>query len=162
QTTALLDPFAHLRAWMERIDAFGHGQITEIEGKEAVEVARKATPQTETRVDPAEPNGLKAGDRVAVVREGFERDPGDGGVVATRWVGSWWPPRYTRSRSAVAMSARGRWWCTSRASTTWCDGSERSPGSPTCRGCGPHRDARPDHSAHGADLPPEVPLFLRF
>jgi len=37
QTTALLEPFAHLRAWMERLEAFGHGQITEIEGKEAVE-----------------------------------------------------------------------------------------------------------------------------
>ncbi|HYV58380.1 MAG TPA: glutathione S-transferase family protein [Candidatus Nitrosopolaris sp.] len=83
QTTALLDPFAHLRAWMERIDAFGHGQITEIEGKEAVEVARKATPQTETRVDPAEPNGLKAGDRVEVVHESFGRDPVAGELVAS-------------------------------------------------------------------------------
>jgi len=83
QTTALLDPFAHLRAWMDRIEAFGHGEITEIEGKEAVEVARKATPRTETRVDPAEPNGLKAGDRVEVVHESFGRDPVTGELVGS-------------------------------------------------------------------------------
>src|SRR5439155_381795 len=75
QTTAILEPFAHVRAWMERIEAFGHGQITEIDGKEAVEVARTATPRTETRVDPEEPNGLKPGDRVEVVHESFGRDP---------------------------------------------------------------------------------------
>jgi len=75
QTTAILEPFAHLRAWMERIEAFGHGQITEIDGKEAVEVARKATPRTETRADPEEPNGLTPGDRVEVVHESFGRDP---------------------------------------------------------------------------------------
>jgi hypothetical protein len=30
QTTAILEPFAHLRASMDRIEAFGHGRITEI------------------------------------------------------------------------------------------------------------------------------------
>ncbi len=75
QTTAILEPFTHLRAWMERIEAFGHGQITEIDGKEAVEVARQATPRTETRADPGEPNGLTPGDRVEVVHESFGRDP---------------------------------------------------------------------------------------
>jgi len=83
QTTAILEPFAHVRAWMERIEAFGHGQITEIDGKEAVEVARTATPRTETRVDPEEPNGLKPGDRVEVVHESFGRDPVTGELVAS-------------------------------------------------------------------------------
>ena len=83
QTTALLEPFGHLRAWMERIEAFGHGEITEIDGKEAVEVARKATPRTESRVDPAEPNGLAAGDRVEVVHESFGRDSVAGELVAS-------------------------------------------------------------------------------
>src|SRR5204863_8371902 len=83
QTTAILEPFAHLRAWMERIEAFGHGQITEIDGKEAVEVARKATPRTETRADPEEPNGLTPGDRVEVVHESFGRDPVAGELVAS-------------------------------------------------------------------------------
>ena len=75
QTTAILEPFAHLRAWMERIEAFGHGKITEIDGKEAVEVARKATPRTETLADSEEPNSLTPGDRVEVVHESFGRDP---------------------------------------------------------------------------------------
>src|SRR5437773_2356233 len=70
QTTAILEPFAHLRAWIERIAAFGHGQITEIDGKEAGEVARKATPRTETRADPVDRYGKwirvaeKAADRL--------------------------------------------------------------------------------------------------
>src|SRR5437773_11614742 len=83
QTTAILEPFAHLRAWMERIEAFGHGQITEIDGKEAVEVARKANPRTETRADPEEPNGLTPGDRVEVVHESFGRDPVAGKHAST-------------------------------------------------------------------------------
>ena len=83
QTTAILEPFTHLRAWMERVGAFGHGQITEIEGKEAVEVARQATPRTETRADPGEPNGLTPGDRVEVVHESFGRDPVAGELAAS-------------------------------------------------------------------------------
>ncbi|TML14018.1 MAG: glutathione S-transferase family protein [Actinobacteria bacterium] len=83
QTTAILEPFAHLRAWMERIEAFGHGQITEIDGKEAVEVARKATPRVEGRPDPGEPNGLMQADRVEVVHESFGRDPVAGELTAS-------------------------------------------------------------------------------
>ena len=83
QTTAILEPFAHLRAWMERIEAFGHGQMTEIDGKEAVEVARKATPRSETRADAEEPNGLKPGDRVEVVHESFGRDPVAGELASS-------------------------------------------------------------------------------
>ena len=83
QTTAILEPFVHVRVWMERIEAFGHGQITEIDGKEAVEVARTATPRTETRVDPEEPNGLTPGARVEVVHESFGRDPVTGELVAS-------------------------------------------------------------------------------
>ncbi|TMA50304.1 MAG: glutathione S-transferase family protein [Deltaproteobacteria bacterium] len=83
QTTAMLEPFAHLRAWMERIEALGRGEITEIDGKEAVEVARKATPRTEKRADPAEPNGLTPGDHVEVVHDSFGRDPVTGELVAS-------------------------------------------------------------------------------
>lgn len=83
QTTGILEPFAHVRTWMERIEAFGHGEISEMDGKEAVEMARKATPRTETRVDAEEPNGLSAGDRVEVVHESFGRDPVTGELVAS-------------------------------------------------------------------------------
>lgn len=48
-----------------------------------MEIARRATPTTETRADPAEPNGLESGDRVEVVHESFGRDPVGGVLVAS-------------------------------------------------------------------------------
>jgi len=69
QTVELLEPFANVRAWMERIEAFGHGTFTDYSGAEAVETARRATPITEPASDPGEPNGLSPGDRVEVVGE---------------------------------------------------------------------------------------------
>jgi glutathione S-transferase len=83
QTTALLEPFPALRAWMERIEALGHGTITEMESGEAVAVARAARPASEKAADPAEPNGLRPGDRVTVVHESFGRDPVTGTLVAS-------------------------------------------------------------------------------
>jgi len=83
QTTAILEPFAHIRVWMERIEAFGHGTISKMDGEAAVEVARNATPRTETQADPGEPNGLKPGDRVEVVHESFGRDPVTGELLAS-------------------------------------------------------------------------------
>lgn len=82
-TAGLLEPFAALRAWMERIEAFGHGTITELEGKDAVEIARQANPRTEKSADPHEPNGLVPGDRVEIVHESFGRDPVAGTLVAS-------------------------------------------------------------------------------
>jgi glutathione S-transferase len=83
QTTALLEPFAHLRTWMERIEAFGHGNLTDMTGAEAVAVAKAATPSPAGGVSPAEPNGLRPGDRVEVVHESFGNDPVSGHLVAS-------------------------------------------------------------------------------
>lgn len=82
-TTGLLEPFAHLRAWIERIEAFGHGTMTEMQSADAVELARQATPATAQALDPFEPNGLKPGDQVEVVHESFGRDPVSGTLVAS-------------------------------------------------------------------------------
>lgn len=82
-TAETLEPYAHLRAWLERIEAFGHGTYTEMQGAEAVEVARQATPATPQAHDPAEPNGLRPGDRVEVVHESFGQDPVAGELVAS-------------------------------------------------------------------------------
>ncbi len=83
QTTAILEPFAHTRAWMARIEAFGHGALTDMESVAAIEVARNATPATPERNDPGEPNGLRPGDPVEVVHESFGRDPVTGVLVAS-------------------------------------------------------------------------------
>jgi hypothetical protein len=82
-TTELLEPYSHVRAWAERIEAFGHGTPTEMSGAEAVEVARQATPATARALDPSEPNGLRPGDRVEVVHESFGRDPVAGELVTS-------------------------------------------------------------------------------
>ncbi len=82
-TTAILEPFKHVRAWMSRIEGFGHGQRTDISSAEALEVARGARPATATSVDPGDPNDRKPGDRVEVVHKDFGRDPVVGELVAS-------------------------------------------------------------------------------
>jgi len=78
-----LKPYAHLSAWLERVEAFGHGTYTEMPGAEAVDVARRATPTATPAHDPAEPNGLRPGDRVEIVHESFGQDPLAGELVAS-------------------------------------------------------------------------------
>ena len=82
-TAPLLGPFANIRAWLERLDAVGHGTRTDISSADALEIARRATPATERRLDADDPNGRKPGDRVAVVHDAFGRDPVLGELVAS-------------------------------------------------------------------------------
>jgi glutathione S-transferase len=83
QTAPVLEPYANILAWWERIDAFGIGNLTEIESEEAIEAARSAEPDGGSVVDGNEPNGLKAGDTVEVVHESFGNDPVRGALVAS-------------------------------------------------------------------------------
>jgi len=83
QAAEILEPYAHLRSWLERIEAFGHGSFIEMQGDEAVEVARQATPATAQALDPSEPNGLRPGDRVEIVHESFGNDPVAGELLAS-------------------------------------------------------------------------------
>ena len=83
QTASRLEPFKNLCAWMERIESFGHGKPTEMTGAEAVAVAKAVGPASGQGVDPHEPNGLRLGDRVAVVHESFGNDPVVGKLLAS-------------------------------------------------------------------------------
>jgi len=83
QTTALLEPFAHLRGWLERLGAFGSGTMQEMDSGAALDIARHAQPKIEKRADPSEPNGLEPGDHVEIVHESFGRDPVQGELVAS-------------------------------------------------------------------------------
>ena len=78
-----LKAYPHLGAWLERVEAFGHGTYAEMQGADAVEVARQATPGAAPAHDPAEPNGLRPGDRVEIVHESFGQDPITGELVAS-------------------------------------------------------------------------------
>jgi glutathione S-transferase len=77
---ALLAPFGRVAAWMERMDALGHGDRHPIAPADALAVARASTPSTGT-VAPGEPNGLVAGERVAVVPDDYGFDPVAGTVA---------------------------------------------------------------------------------
>lgn len=83
QVSHLLEPYSHIRPWMERMDAFGHGKVTDMTSEEAIAVARQATPASGQGVDPGEPNGLRLGDRVSVVHESFGNDPVVGELLAS-------------------------------------------------------------------------------
>ena len=79
----MLEPHARVRAWTGRVKAIGHGRMTAMEKKEALEIAKAARPDTSPAVDPGEPNGWQAGDRVLVMADDYGRDPIAGELVRT-------------------------------------------------------------------------------
>lgn len=83
ETAAVLEPFGRLNAWMKRVDAFGHGEYTDMEPSAALDIARGAEPVTASQYDTSDPNSRKPGDRVTVVHDSFGRDPVVGDLVAS-------------------------------------------------------------------------------
>jgi len=79
----LLKPYARLTGWLGRVKAIGHGTMKPMTTHEALEVARKAEPETRDQADPAEPNGLKPGDKVTVMADDYGRDPITGTLVTS-------------------------------------------------------------------------------
>jgi hypothetical protein len=73
----LLEPCPRLRAWMDRVAAIGHGKREELDAKEAIAIARDATPAPPPAERVSLPEGLAWGQRVAVMPE----EPGSGMVV---------------------------------------------------------------------------------
>jgi glutathione S-transferase len=76
-TQSLLEPLVKLRAWMQRVAELGHGERTELDAKDAIAVARDATPATGEANPAALPEGLAVGDSVVVLPE----EPGSGPVA---------------------------------------------------------------------------------
>ena len=70
-----LSEFASLEAWEQRVAAIGHGSPTDMDAAEALDIARAATPETPSTVDPDDPQGLAAGMHAAVVPAGDGGDP---------------------------------------------------------------------------------------
>ena len=79
----LLEAYPRVVAWKERVRAIGHGTMKPMERAEALEIARKAEPETQPLADPNEPNGLKPGDRVTVMADDYGRDPISGTLVTS-------------------------------------------------------------------------------
>jgi glutathione S-transferase len=66
---AMIAEFRKLEAWEARVKAIGHGKPVPMASGEAIEIAKAAQPAGPARVDPKDPLGLKAGDRVTVVAD---------------------------------------------------------------------------------------------
>lgn len=80
---SLLDQFPSLLAWEKRVAAIGHGRPEDLDAKQALEIARAATPTSTEHADAGDPQGLAPGQIVAVVPDVDGGDPSvEGRVVA--------------------------------------------------------------------------------
>ena len=66
---------------MARVTAIGHGTPTPMGTKDALAVAKEATPEARTHHDPHDPHGRKPGDSVTVSADDYGRDPIAGELV---------------------------------------------------------------------------------
>ncbi len=78
---ALLGQFPNLMAWEKRVAAIGHGHPEDMDPKEALEIARSATPESAEQADSDDPQGLAPGQMVAVVPDVDGGDPSVEGRV---------------------------------------------------------------------------------
>lgn len=82
-TAALLKEFPLIDAWYGRVNAIGHGKPSALDAKDALAIAKAATPEAKPVADPYEPRGFKPGDRVTVSADDYGRDPVAGEIVFT-------------------------------------------------------------------------------
>jgi glutathione S-transferase len=80
--TPPLGELPKIGAWMQRMARIGHGTPTEMDSKEALAIAKAATPQVEERSDANDPFGRKTGMRVQVAPDDIGRDPVVGELLA--------------------------------------------------------------------------------
>jgi len=81
QAKTVTDAWPRITAWLARLDGMGQGERSAMTPGEALAVARAATPAASGGVDPDEPNGLRAGQRVAVTPDDYAFDPVAGEVL---------------------------------------------------------------------------------
>jgi hypothetical protein len=76
---AVLAPHAAVRAWLDRIAAFGHGARTDIDSAQAIAVAAASTPQPPAGVPAG--TGFEPGQPVTVAASDYGTDPVSGTLV---------------------------------------------------------------------------------
>jgi glutathione S-transferase len=77
----LMASFPKTAAWVERVNAIGHGTYEDVSSSEAIAIATGAVPADRTGVDDREPQGLNVGDYIAVAPDDYGRDPVSGTLV---------------------------------------------------------------------------------
>jgi glutathione S-transferase len=76
-----LDPYPQVRAWMEAVAACGHGESTDLDSAEAIEIARRSTPEPMPATRLTDPSGLEVGQAVTVSAIDYGTDPVAGTLV---------------------------------------------------------------------------------
>lgn len=72
-----------LQAWAARVRELGHGRPTDMAARDALELARAATPETPAASDDHDPAGLRPGVRVSVTPDDYGRIPVQGELVSS-------------------------------------------------------------------------------
>lgn len=78
---APLSGYASVRAWMERMAAFGHGSPSELSSAEAIEICKRSAPRPLEPSLAQDANGTALGARVVVRATDLGRDPVEGTLV---------------------------------------------------------------------------------
>jgi len=76
-----LSEFPAIEAWEARMKAIGHGNPTQMEPEEALEIANSCEPDTPESTDPLDPQGLKPGMKISVQPDSEGGDPAVEGSV---------------------------------------------------------------------------------
>jgi glutathione S-transferase len=80
----VLQSFARVAQWEQRMRAFGHGDRREFVADTALQLARDSEPRPARGVDVRDPLGLHEGDRVAVTPDDYGKVPVIGELVTLR------------------------------------------------------------------------------
>lgn len=77
----ILEPFAQVRSWRERMQSFGHGAFERLESGAAIDIARGSTPAPSPGVD-EEIHGVAAGEKVVISATDTGVEPVEGDLYA--------------------------------------------------------------------------------
>jgi glutathione S-transferase len=77
----MLTEFPKLTEWVARIAAIGHGKPTPMDPKEALAIAKAASPEAKMAADRFDPRDLTPGSKVTVSADDYGRDPVTGTIV---------------------------------------------------------------------------------
>ena len=80
-TSALVDDYPAVSAWLGRVLGFGHGAFSEMSAEQAIGVARDSQPAALPEDGFVDPNGFQAGQRVAVAATDYGCDPVEGELL---------------------------------------------------------------------------------
>ena len=80
---SVLDCFPRVLAWANRITDIGHGKPRQMTSKDALAVAKAATPTTSEGIDTHDPAGRTPGLKVTITPDDTGRDPVAGELIAS-------------------------------------------------------------------------------